>query len=368
MKRLAFRILALIIFLVVIFLASYQYLVQDIEFGGQLKQEEKVALLKSPHYHLDHFENTTPAASFGIWDNLLDFFGGQERLPPSAFPILIPQWSSHPSSALKVYWLGHATAVIELEGKRIITDPMLSHYAFPVELVAPKRYNPPPVKAKHLPKIDIALISHDHFDHLDMKSVQSLAKDGTHFFVGLGIGSYLALWGVPKEQIHEKDWWDKSTFMGLDIHCTPARHYSGRKAMDNSTLWASWLVKGQQYSMFHSGDTGYGRHFQDIFKRLGQVDLALMKIGDYGRDLGWQDTHMTPEQAVKAHQDLHGKIFLPIRWGTFNLSNHAWDEPIKRALAAALSAGIAIVTPMMGEAYSFGDPIRLRQWWTQLED
>jgi L-ascorbate metabolism protein UlaG (beta-lactamase superfamily) len=368
LKRILFRLFSTLFVISASTFGAYHYCIQDIGFGGSIDQAKRSKLIKSPQYHEDHFENNPTKLGYSLWPILQDFFGGQQRLPPRPLPILVPQWGGSPSQTLKVYWLGHATVLIELEGKRMITDPILSQHSFPFHMLAPKRYSRSPIKPNRLPKIDFAVISHDHFDHLDRQTVKYLSKEGTHFFVGLGVGVHLEAWGVPIAQIHEHDWWDQIKFKGIDIHCTPARHYSGRKAIDNSTLWTSWLIKGQQYSVFHSGDTGYGSHFKEIYKRLGAVDLTLMKIGDYGLDLGWQDIHMTPEQSVKAHQDLHAKIFLPIHWGTFNLSYHAWDEPIIRALKSANRSGIALVAPMMGQAYSFGDPIRVRQWWTTLDD
>jgi L-ascorbate metabolism protein UlaG (beta-lactamase superfamily) len=217
-----------------------------------------------------------------------------------------------------------------------------------------------------LPHIDAVVVSHDHFDHLDMATVQALAKRGTHFYVGLGVGAHLQTWKVPVRQVHEMDWWESQTLEGLAIHCTPARHYSGRTGIDKSTLWASWVVEGPKHRVFHSGDSGYGPHFEAIGKRRGPIDLSLIKIGDYGKDRAWEDIHMIPEDSIRAHVDLGAEVLLPIHWGTFELSYHAWNEPIERTLKAARGHDVRIVTPMLGQTYVFGEPFENRRWWDGL--
>jgi L-ascorbate metabolism protein UlaG (beta-lactamase superfamily) len=166
----------------------------------------------------------------------------------------------------------------------------------------------PPIKLADLSGIDAVLISHDHYDHLDMKTIQHLASQGTQFYVGLGVGAHLERWKVAPAQIHEMDWWESLDLKGVQINCTPARHYSGRKRPDNSTLWASWVVKGAQHCFYFSGDTGYADHFRAIRARFGATDLYLIKIGAYGRPPSWLDIHMDPESAVRANQDLGGGL------------------------------------------------------------
>ena len=344
----------------------YYYMASTPEFGGNIDGERQDRLLESEQYDHDHFHNTPPPIDYDIMVNLKDAMGDQVRQPPAPFPIEKPALSIEASQGLTAYWLGHATVLIELEGRRIITDPMLSDAAFPVGLIAPKRFNPPAITMEELPKIDIAVISHDHYDHLDMKTIQHLSKDGTHFFVGLGVGAHLDRWNIPTEQIHELDWWDSVEFAGLQVHCTPARHYSGRKSMSNATLWTSWTIKGDKHTIFHSGDTGYEEHFKEIGERLGPIDISFIKIGDYGLDLGWQDIHMKPENSIKAHMDLGAAVLFPIHWGTFQLSNHDWDEPIIRATAAAAKRNVTMVTPKLGEKVSLDEPFQNKQWWTNI--
>lgn len=345
---------------------GFGYVTLHPEFGGSFKGKRLQRMKRSEHYHEGHFENIDPPRAYDIGVNIDDVMGDQIRKPPALFPAIKPDFTNEPNRNLAAYWLGHATVLVEIEGVRVLTDPMLSEYAFPLQIVAPQRYNPPPIAMEELPKIDLAIISHDHYDHLDMKTIQHLAQEGTQFFVGLGVGAHLERWGIPSKQIHELDWWKYGDYKGLRITSTPARHYSGRRSMNNSTLWTSWVIKGEEHSFFHSGDSGYSSHFKEIGERLGPIDLSLIKIGDYGKDLGWQDIHMLPEDSVQAHKDIGGKIMLPIHWGTFALSNHDWDEPIKRTIQAAEQKNVRLVTPKLGEKFVLNEIFPSEYWWENL--
>jgi len=269
------KIIKILLFLLLLtFLGTglgYLALSSNPEFGGQIAKERQVVLKQSPQYSEEKFKNRPAQIDYDIWVNIEDFMGDQVRMPPGPFPMVIPNLTMPPSNGLIAYWLGHATVLVEMEGKRIITDPMLSEAAFPIQIIAPKRFSPPPIQMEDLPAIDIAIVSHDHYDHLDMRTIQHLSRTGTHFFVGLGVAVHLEKWEIPTDQIHELDWWDQVEFGDLSIHCTPARHYSGRTSMNNSTLWSSWVIKGSQNSIFHSGDSGYSPHFSEIGNRLGPL-------------------------------------------------------------------------------------------------
>ena len=337
------------------------------EFGTVMNAESLSRALESPQYRGDHFENTPAKIPSSIMVNIKDMMGGQIRRPAAQFPIESPEIGTQADSGLKAIWFGHATAYVEMDGKRIMTDPMLSNQAFPVGLVAPVRYNPPPMAVDQLPVIDFVTISHDHYDHLDMKTIQALAANGTTFFVGLGIKAHLVHWGVKESQIHEMDWWQSVKVGDFTIHCTPARHYSGRKAMDNSTLWTSWVIEGPDHRVYHSGDSGYASHFKEIAARLGPINIAFIKIGDYGLDPGWRDIHMHTEKSVQAHMDLEADIMFPIHWGTFDLSNHDWFEPINLATQHAAENGVNLVTPKLGQAFVYGQSMQNQEWWKPLE-
>jgi L-ascorbate metabolism protein UlaG (beta-lactamase superfamily) len=333
-------------------------------FGGRFDGARLDRMQRSPEYLSGRFENDPPQKSgLALLENWKLYQGDQVRQPRFEIPVdPVAPFDAVPAPGMRAYWFGHASTVLEIDGVRIMTDPMLSEYASPLP-VGPRRLHPPPMPLGDLARIDAVVISHDHFDHLDMATVRHLAKGGTHFYIGLGVGAHLERWAVSATQIHEMDWWESLSIKGVTIHCTPARHYSGRKSMDNSTLWASWYVKGPSHSFYYSGDTGYAPHFTAIAKRLGPVELAVLKVGAYGET--WLDIHMDPESAVKAYADLGAQVLLPVHWATFNLSYHAWDEPILRTITAATASGAALLTPRVGQAYEFGQPFTNDPWYTE---
>jgi L-ascorbate metabolism protein UlaG (beta-lactamase superfamily) len=369
MRRVLKISLSVVVVLLVLVGCVVLYVLSWAEFGGSADGEVRARMVRSSQYvdEAKSFANTPPPPGWDIGTNLEEMMGDQKRIPPGPFPIVTPSFEDPPPPGLRATWFGHATVLVEIDGRRVMFDPMMSDHAFPVKMVAPQRFNPPPMALEELPKVDIVTVSHDHFDHLDMATVQHLAQGGTHFFVGLGIGAHLKKWDVSPDQIHELDWWESAEHAGLTVHCTPARHYSGRTAMDNSTLWASWVIEGVEHRVFHSGDTGYGPHFKTIGERRGPIDLSLIKIGDYGNDPAWYSIHMTPEDSLRGHVDLGAETLLPIHWGVFQLSYHDWDEPIRRALKAAEETGADMVTPRLGETLVVGEAFQGDAWWETID-
>ena len=300
------------------------------------------------------------------WANTWEFFfGDQIRQPPGEIPIvsLTAEDVSGPAAIeLRAVWLGHASVIIEIEGIRIVTDPVFSERASPYSWVGPVRFHPSPIELAALPPIDLVLISHNHYDHLDMNAVKFLAGQGSQFVVGLGIGAHLEYWEVPREQIRELDWWETVEYGPLKIVCAPARHYANRGLFDtNENLWASWAVIGVNARLYYSGDTGFSPHFAEIGRRYGPFDLTLMKIGAYHEN--WKEIHMTPEEAIDAQVALNGRLMIPVHWGTFNMAYHDWDEPIRRAVTEAKAKGVSMATPRVGEWAAPGKPFPSDPWW-----
>ena len=340
-------------------------------FGARMSGARLERAKANPHYRDDRFVNLQPEAPTRlaeIGNYLVQQFSGDEvREPPAPLPVLAIDRAAlvaaPATSSLRAFWIGHASTYVEIDGLRLLLDPVFAERVSPLP-VGPRRFHPPPVGLAELPRIDAVLISHDHYDHLDMDTVRHLAARGSRFFVPLGIGAHLERWGVAPAQIEELEWWQQATLGGVQIVCTPTRHYSGRGLADRSaTLWSSWSVVGPKHRFFYSGDTGYGSHFQDIGARLGPFDIAFVKIGAYGPGAAWTDIHMPPEQAVQAHRDVRAKRMFPVHWSTFNLAYHAWDEPIRRAVAEARRTGVDLVTPRLGEWVDADREFRSTAWW-----
>ncbi len=367
MKRVLVIVVISIVAIGIVLFVLAKIIMSGEAFGDKMDAESLDRAMDSPQFVEGKFQNDPEALDNDLWVNFKDMRGGQNRVPPGPFPMDRPQISEVVGDELKATWFGHATVYVEMDGKRIITDPMLSSHAFPIRFLAPERFNPPPMTVDELPPVDIVTISHDHFDHLDMPTVKALADGGSQFFVGLGIKAHLMRWKVPETQISEMDWWESLEFEGFRIHCTPARHYSGRTGMNNSTLWTSWVIEGPNHKIFHSGDSGYESHFKAIGERYGPIDMAFIKVGDYGMDLGWRDIHMFTEYSIEAGRDVRASLFFPIHWGTFNLSFHDWYEPINLTVEFARKKNVALVTPKLGQSIRFGDKIDNESWWKDLE-
>ena len=188
-----------------------------------------------------------------------------------------------PKSGLRITWLGHSTTLVEIDGVRILTDPQWSLRASPSTWVGPLRFHPPPLPLASLPKLDAVVISHDHYDHLDMNSVRTLALTGVVFHVGLGVGAHLRAWHIPDGQIVEHDWWSERSIGALRLVATPAQHMSGRRGVtgNDSTLWTSWALIGPTHRVYFSGDTGLSDAFTTIGEKLGPFDVSMLEIGQW---------------------------------------------------------------------------------------
>jgi L-ascorbate metabolism protein UlaG (beta-lactamase superfamily) len=339
--------------------------------GAAPTGERLARMQRSPNYRDGEFHNSDTTVSWAPANPLREIqrwlFGPEQRNPPAPVPtraLTRASFATPPASGLRATWLGHSTVLVEIDGAKLLFDPVWARRASPSRIVGPRRFFDVPLPVAEMPPLDAVVASHDHYDHLDRDVVKALAKaqPTLRFIVPLGVGAHLEKWGVGPERITDLDWWESVTLGALTLTATPARHFSGRGLSDKDhTLWASWSVKGTKHSVFHSGDTGPFAGFADIGSRHGPFDLTLMKIGAYGE--GWPDIHVTPEQAVEAHVTLRGRSLLPIHWGTFNLAFHAWDEPAERVVVAAVKSGTKLFIPRPGESIEPDSAARLDYWW-----
>jgi L-ascorbate metabolism protein UlaG (beta-lactamase superfamily) len=323
----------------------------------------------SPYYREGVFCNLEPSSALRLdaEENRLVIFdvlsGNSDSRPKTAVPLADPPQTIG-TEPLAVTWLGHATALVEIDGYRLLTDPVWSQRCSPSRTVGPQRLHPPPMPLESLPALDAVVISHDHYDHLDMQTVRMLARtQRAPFVTPLGVGAHLREWGIPSARIIELDW-NAATIIGdLRLVCTPARHFSGRFLSRNNTLWASWAVIGPNHRAYFGGDTGYTRSFTDIGAEHGPFDITLLPIGAYNKS--WPDIHMNPEEAVRAHRDLNGEhhgVLVPIHWATFRLAPHPWAEPAERLVDAAVGAGVDIAVPKPGGRVIPSRPVS-EPWW-----
>lgn len=338
--------------------------------GADLKGPRHTRALASPNHDGKTFKNHVPTSTgieSGPGDMLNKWLrGGEIRVPKKPLPVnqlSAADLAEGPASGLRVTWLGHASALIEIDGARVLTDPVWSKRVGPSALVGPARFHPNPIPLADLPPLDAVVISHDHYDHLDYQTILDLAATGVPFVVPLGVGAHLAHWKIPERQIVELDWWERwHSPAGIGFTATPARHFSGRSLRDrNRTLWASWAIRGPAHRVFFGGDSGMFPGFAEIGEREGPFDASLMPIGAYNP--AWQAVHLNPEEAISAHTMVRGGLFIPIHWGTFNLSFHDWWEPAERLVKAAVSADVPVVVPMAGQPVEPGAAPALHTWW-----
>ncbi len=297
-------------------------------------------------------------------------FEGNRRTPSAPLPAMDPKgrWARKPRSGLRATWLGHSTVLLEIDGVRVLTDPVWGMRASPSQWAGPKRFQPVSVPIRALPPLDAVVISHDHYDHLDHKTILALAKRDVPFVTSLGVGAHLEAWGVPSERIIELDWWESYALPKVDLTVTaaPSQHFSGRGLRTrNSTLWSSMVLRSQRHSVFFSGDTGLTTEYAAIRERLGPFDLVMLEVGAFHP--AWGHIHLGPENALEAWALLGKGAFLPVHWGTFSLAMHAWDEPAETLVALGPKHGVPLVMPRLGEPVEPSHVERVAPWWREVE-
>lgn len=337
-------------------------------FGHRATGPRRARMQQSAQWHGGHFDNPQPLRN-DLLGSVSEMFHASASVHPRE-PIATvngnPQrFQTPPDSGLRVTWLGHSSVLIEIDGHRVITDPVFSDRTSPLSWVGPQRYYAPPLAFTELPAIDAVLISHDHYDHLDYRTIVAMKGWKTTFIVPLGVGAHLAYWGVPTAHIIELDWWERTTLGNLTVVCTPARHASGRTPFDkDATLWASYALIGTTRRAYYSGDTGLFPAMKQIGAQLGPFDVTMIEVGQYNR--AWPDWHIGPEQAVTAHKWLRGRVLLPIHWALFSLAAHSWTEPMDRVLVQAAHDGQTVLFPRPGESVEPSAAPQSPRWWPTL--
>lgn len=337
-------------------------------FGGTPSGERLARMEASPQWRDGRFQHPTPTALAGPSPDLLWKWltaGGSDRVPTAPIPTVARTRTDFEAPCrVRATWLGHATALVEIDGRRLLTDPVFSRHASPGRLFGVARFFEPPLPLAELPDVDAVLVTHDHYDHLDWATVRHLAPAVPRWVAPLGVGAHLERWGVPPDRITELDWWDETAVGTVRVVATPSRHFSGRALTGRDrTLWCGYALAGPSGSVYLTGDGGMQPQFAEVGARLGPFDLTLAEAGAYDAD--WADIHLGPEQAVEAVRQARGGLMVPVHWGTFNLAFHGWTEPAERVLAAADAAGVRVAIPRPGQSVDPADPPGTERWWPE---
>jgi len=339
------------------------------QFGTTPSKSDLERYSRSPEWNGKIFINTEPTTTdvtFWTLPKLLynAFCKKENRQPLKSLPI-------HPfnqaeferaHTGMKAIWYGHSAILLRINNQNIFVDPMLGPDAAPISPFTVKRFSENTLNIiNDLPELDLVLISHDHYDHLDLASVSKLKDKAKHFYVALGVSRHLRGWGIEESKVTEFDWWDEKTFGDIKITFTPTRHFSGRGLTDNAkSLWGGWAFRTSNENIWFSGDGGYGTHFTEIGRRLGPFDFAFMECGQY--NVLWHLIHMYPEESVQAAIDARALKTMPVHWGAFSLAQHSWTEPAERFIAEAKTKGLRYCLPKLGEEFD----IRCEntdKWW-----
>ncbi len=364
----------LIIFLIAIMtlsLATVIFLRVWIPFGGRPSDDDL-------EYYAEHAQNFSDGKflnydgysekSPGYVDEYSDMDTGKGKRPKDELPVYEPSFPDDPGKDdLTITWLGHSSIFLQIDGKNILFDPVFNTVTSPVGIFGPQRFSEMPMDVEDLPEIDIMIVTHDHSDHLDYKTVKNVDKKVKKYFMPLGVENHFERWGISDDKVQRFAWWEETTVGDLTVACTPSQHNSGRSLDDAySTLWSSWVIMNDEYKIFESGDTGYGEHFKDIHEKYGDFDFVMTDGSQY--NVGWHQVHMFPEESVRAAEDLGASYAMLMHWGAFVLSDHPWDEPPERYCRAAEKEGLDIVTPHIGETIFWEDREDYNdRWWRDYE-
>ncbi|SEN94936.1 L-ascorbate metabolism protein UlaG, beta-lactamase superfamily [Flavobacterium sp. CF108] len=359
-----------LILLLIIVLLVYNFL-QHPKFGKKPSGERLALIEKSPQYKNGKFENQnfTPdlAEGAGLIGVLFEFIFKKvdRKIPTDLIPSIKTNLHELPLDQDVLVWFGHSSYYIQLEGKRFLIDPVFSGNASPISGTTKSFKGTDIYTVDDLPEIDYLLLTHDHYDHLDYKTILQLKPKTKKVITALGVGSHFEFWGFPKENIIEKDWHEKIELdENLTLYTTPSRHFSGRSFKRCNTLWTSFVLEAKDFKMYLGGDSGYDQHFAEIGEKFGPFDIVLIDNGQYNKN--WKYIHNMPEDVVQAIQDLKAKRAFPVHSSKFSLSLHAWDEPLIKVteLNANSANPVPLITPMIGELVELkNENQEFKQWW-----
>jgi L-ascorbate metabolism protein UlaG (beta-lactamase superfamily) len=368
MIRTSFKILKVLLSVILILVVAIFLFMQQDSFGRLPSGSRAGRIAQSPNYKNGKFQNLVETPALAPNTSYVTLFAkffasSPDKEPLRPLPTLKTDLKSIPAEKPTIIWFGHSSYLISINGRKILADPVFSERASPVQYTGPKNYPGTALyKPEDFPDLDVIVISHDHYDHLDYNTILTLREKTKIFCVGLGVGEHLEQWGVKPEQIREFDWWEAEEVLeGVHLTSTPARHFSGRGFSRNKTLWSSFVLETGGLKIFIGGDSGFDDAFKDIGEKFGPFDIAMLECGQY--DVQWPFIHMMPEETVQAALDLRAKVFLPVHWGKFTLANHPWRDPIQRAVKHALANNANVTTPKIGEPIILGESLPFEEWW-----
>ncbi|HEY0177224.1 MAG TPA: MBL fold metallo-hydrolase [Pedobacter sp.] len=286
--------------------------------------------------------------------------GNPDKIPAHTLPHAVPDFN--PVAGTRLTWFGHSSYLLQVDMLNILVDPVFSPSTSPFSFIGNKNFEGTDfIRPEDLPELDVLLITHDHYDHLDYQSILKLKGKVKQFVTSVGAGEHLERWGIPAGQITELAWGEQAIVSGLEFTAVPARHFTGRGFKRNQTLWSAFVLRTAQYKLFLGGDSGYDTHFKEIGEQYGPFEMAILECGQYNKL--WPDIHMFPEQTVQAAKDLKAKVLMPVHWGKFSLALHDWNEPIFRVTKSAAEQHQQITTPLLGQTVILGDNYPDNKWW-----
>lgn len=338
-------------------------------FGKRPSGQRLEAIRRSPNYKNGKFQNVneTPQLTEGFGKALVNHIFRKSPItkPPFSLPHEIPNFEDISPDKNLLIWFGHSSCFLQLDGKKFLVDPVFISNASPLPIGGKGFEGTDIVDVNSLPFIDYVFISHDHYDHLDDKTLIKIRPKVGKVICGLGVGEHLEHWGYKRTKIIEKDWNEQINLpSGITVITAPARHFSGRGIWRSNTLWMSYILKTPNFNIYLGGDSGYDTHFKTIGDNHGPFDLAVVENGQYNQ--GWKYIHMFPEQAVQAGIDLQANLLLPVHSGKFALANHAWNEPLEEISKIAEARSQKLLTPMIGEVIDLDNPVtKNKVWWRE---